>query len=77
MFSSIFKEEDSFCDFLFPFLYIKHWKGVYSERKEFAPRGSKFFPFRVDLFSEDGKMFKQLPRSLLKVCHIPITASTA
>ena len=26
------------------------WKGVYSKRKEFAPKGSKFFPFRVDLF---------------------------
>ena len=28
------------------------WKGVYTERKEFAPNGSKFFPLRVDLFSE-------------------------
>ena len=27
-------------------------KGVYSKRKEFAPRGSKFFPFRVDPFLE-------------------------
>ena len=22
--------------------------GVYAKRKEFAPKGSKFFPFRVD-----------------------------
>ena len=29
-----------------------YWKGVYSKRKEFAPRGSKFYPFRVDPFSE-------------------------
>ena len=28
------------------------WKGVYSKRKEFATHGSKFCPFRVDLFSE-------------------------
>ena len=28
------------------------WKGVYSKRKEFAPCGSKFFPFRVDPISE-------------------------
>ena len=28
------------------------WKGVYSERKEFAPKRSKFFPFRVDPFSD-------------------------
>ena len=30
-------------------------KGVYSERKEFAPKRSKFFPFRVDPFSEGIK----------------------
>ena len=28
------------------------WKGGYYKRKEFAPKGSKFFPFRVDPFSE-------------------------
>ena len=27
-------------------------KGVYSKRKEFAPFGSKFFPFRVDPFQK-------------------------
>ena len=27
-------------------------KGVYSKRKEFAPTGSKVFPFRVDPFSK-------------------------
>ena len=27
-------------------------KGVYSRRKEFAPMGSKFFPSRIDPFSE-------------------------
>ena len=27
-------------------------KGVLSKRKEFAPMGSKFFPFRVDPFLE-------------------------
>ena len=32
---------------LSPFL-----KGIYSKRKEFAPKWSKFFPFRVDPFSE-------------------------
>ena len=30
-------------------------KGVYSKRKEFASHGSKFFPFRVDLFSKENK----------------------
>ena len=29
-------------------------KGIYSKRKEFAPRGSKFFHFRVEPFSEGG-----------------------
>ena len=33
------------------------WKVVYSKRKEFAPKGSKFFPFRVDHFSEGSKFF--------------------
>ena len=33
--------------FLLPFE-----KRVYSKRKEFAPLGSKFFPFRVDLFQK-------------------------
>ena len=37
-------------------------KRVYSKRKEFAPRGSKFFPFRVDPFSDsdfDKKLDKK------------------
>ena len=29
-------------------LFCVFWKGVYSKRKEFAPKGSKFFPFRID-----------------------------
>ena len=31
------------------------WKGVYPKRKEFAPRGSKLFSFRVDSFTERRK----------------------
>ena len=31
------------------------WKRVCSKRKEFAPKGSKFFPFRVDPFSEGSQ----------------------
>ena len=27
-------------------------KGIHSKRKEFAPKGSKFFPYRIGLFSE-------------------------
>ena len=34
------------------FFFFPFWKGVYSKRKEFAPKGSKFFPFRVEPFSE-------------------------
>ena len=33
--------------------FLPFWKGVYSKRKEFAPRGSKFFPIRVDLLSKE------------------------
>ena len=32
--------------------FLSLLKRVYSKRKEFAPIGSKFFPFRVDSFSE-------------------------
>ena len=35
------------------------WKGVYSKRKEFAPKGSKFFPFRVDPFQKESDMQEQ------------------
>ena len=31
------------------------WKEVYFKKKEFAPIGSKFFPFRVDPFQKGGK----------------------
>ena len=34
---------------------ISFWKGAYSKRKEFAPKGSKFFPFRVDPFLEGSR----------------------
>ena len=46
------------------------WKGVYCNRKEFAPTGSKFFPFKVDPFSEGENQFWQscLP---LKCIHSP------
>ena len=52
---------DNLCDFVFSFLHMKPLlKRVYSKRKEFAPKGSKFFPFRVDLFSEwRQKPFRQ------------------
>ena len=38
-----------------PFAQTYFYKGVYSKRKEFAPLGSKFFPFRIDCFSEEDK----------------------
>ena len=34
------------------------WKGVSTKRKEFAPCGSKFFPFRVDPFQKGPGMQK-------------------
>ena len=61
-FSTIFKQEITFVT---PYLqswtsYLlkrknlhlrgANLKGVYSERKEFDPSGSKFFPFRIDPF---------------------------
>ena len=34
---------------------VPFWKGIYSKRKEFVPIVSKFFPFRIDPFSEGNK----------------------
>ena len=36
------------------------WKDVCSKRKEFAPLGSKFFPFRADAFSEWERQFTRV-----------------
>ena len=48
-----FFARENFCDFLFAFLYNKSLvRRGFSKRKEFAPEQSKFFPFRVDPFSE-------------------------
>ena len=47
-----FKKRDNFCDFLFGFLRTRPvLKRVHSKRKELAPKGSQFFPFREDPFS--------------------------
>ena len=63
-FSAISFKGNNSCDLLFAFLHfapLKKWSGKgYSERKEFAPLGSKFFPFRLDPFSEGRQ--KQLNR---------------
>ena len=36
------------------------WIGVSSKRKEYAPKGSKFFPFRVDPISEENHKLSPL-----------------
>ena len=41
---------------LLSYTSLPFWKRVYSKRKEFIPLGSKFFPFRIDPFSEGGKI---------------------
>ena len=38
---------------LFICIQSRFGKKVYSKRKEFAPIGSKFFPFKVDLFKRE------------------------
>ena len=44
--TAIFNKGDNFCDFLFAFLHTP------SEKGSTLKGGSKFFPFRVDSFSE-------------------------
>ena len=54
---SLIIRETNFVVFLFVFLHIKPLpKKVNSKRKEFAPLGSKFFPFKVDPFSKRNKV---------------------
>ena len=52
---TLFYKGGNLCDFLFAFLYsnppLKKTK-FYSKRKDFAQKWSKFFPFRVDPFSQ-------------------------
>ena len=48
-------------------------KGFHSKRKEFAPLESKFFPFRVEPFSEGRQnALTELPS--LKMYQIPLIA---
>ena len=53
-FSAILIMEATFVTFcLLCFLHIRLLlKRIYSKREDFAAKGSKVFPFRVDLFSE-------------------------
>ena len=54
-FSTIFFKGDYLCDFLFASKHTKALlKRVYFKRKEFAPKGSKFFPFTVDPLCRGG-----------------------
>ena len=56
IFLAICAKGDNFCDFLFTLLHTEALlKGICSNRKEFVHFGSKFFPYRVDPFSEGGK----------------------
>ena len=61
-FSAIFTRETTLVTSCFAFLHTKPLlkRGLYKERKEiysimkeFAPFGSKFFPYRVDPFLEE------------------------
>ena len=55
---------NSFTMVLHPF-----WKGIYYKRKEFAPIGSKFFPFRADPFSE-GEVCRKANRKSEKAISL-------
>ena len=42
-------------------------KGVYSKRKEFAPRGSKFFPLRIDPLSRVNPLSRRETKQFHRV----------
>ena len=49
----LFYKVVNFCDFTFTFLHTKSLlKWVFSDTKEFAPKGKKFILFKVYPFSE-------------------------
>ena len=50
-------------------VFAPFWKGTYSKRKEFAPIGSKFFPFRVDPF-QIGTDVQERKQELTKVVSL-------
>ena len=55
-FSVIFNKGDNFCDIMLAFLYPNPLlKVVNSKRREFTPKGSKLFFFRVDPFQKGGQ----------------------
>ena len=45
-------------------------KGIYSKRKEFAPCGSQFFPFRADPFSERVWCARKQNRKSIKLASL-------
>ena len=53
-FATILHKGDKFCDYLFAFLHTKPLlQGVRSLRQEFALKGSKYFPSRLDTIPEE------------------------
>ena len=52
---ALFHKGDNICDFLFAFLHINSLlqMNLPSNRKEFAPYGSKFFHFKIDFFRKN------------------------
>ena len=56
LFKGIQYKRDNFRGFLFVSnRSVPFWKEIFYARKEFAPRGRKFFPFWVQPFSEGSK----------------------
>ena len=46
------------------------WKRAFSKRKELAPKGSQFFPFGVDLFSEQTWSVGKTKVNIIKVASL-------
>ena len=77
VFSAMFHKRDNFCDFLLAFLHIKLLLNrICSKREEFAPIGSKFFPFKVDCFTVRQITIVKIDdcSEPLVTCFIPLLA---
>ena len=55
---------------------VTFFKRVYSKRKEFAPNGSKFFPFRADRFLKGSLCRERKPEVTIVVSLVQNVGKT-
>ena len=73
--ANFMQKKTFFCDILFEFLYTEFLLKRYTLKgKNFLPRKSKFFSFRVDPFSERNQNNFDEVAATKRIYHSPHTA---